>query len=642
MKQTIIIITCLLMCLILIACDNKPNEEEDMIKKITYEEIYNNRKEPYPVVEYGRLNKASYGYYMKYEQGYNGWYYRYEHNGEILSLELSNNKWVHQNSYMDGPEIHIVDNVTLFREFRPNFDGKAYIYGNYKTLEGNGTALLEIFINDINVYNKEIIGYDSKGFFLDMVEDLNKDDIIYFKISGTNARVYFNPTVSFDEDSNTSLYTLDIRGNYYGDMFFYYDYDERALYDLYLWNDNAMKNPYHHEFEKTYDFFNWEEPSAQEIEKVLNNHYIYRTMDVQRFNNDSIYPGGIRDHFIYKEIENNRMLIISQNVKEFGDGKMNTDLTIRVSKDIYGFDWYDPIVIESYRNQQEGLPECPSIVKIGDRYYILVSVAYQTVHQVGQLRYYSGDAGVDILDVDWGSKDYRVMDGEDLVAGQFVQVGDKVYMFGWIPRTYHTMPWAPWGGYKNIPREVIELGNGVLGSRLDPYLTQQLNKGRTHDLPYEITSTISGQAIKDEYTFTTLGVNNQFKINEYYKRTFIEFDMEFGNSTKGYIEFYQNNARYQIGIERELDKTYMVVRSPNDLYHTLNSKIEIPRSSKYTIKIINDGPFIEFFVNDQYSLTAHTAMNIDSYSIGFYADNKETTFSNLYIGKLSGKRDIND
>ncbi len=104
-------------------------------------------------------------------------------------------------------------------------------------------------------------------------------------------------------------------------------------------------------------------------------------------------------------------------------------------------------------------------MKIGNRWYVFVSVAYNTVHQVGPLQYWTGDDGVDCLDVDWGGKEISFLDGEDLCAARPVQVGEKVYMWGWIPAVYDSMPWSPWGGYLNLPREVVARSDGSLGGR---------------------------------------------------------------------------------------------------------------------------------------------------------------------------------
>lgn len=109
-------------------------------------------------------------------------------------------------------------------------------------------------------------------------------------------------------------------------------------------------------------------------------------------------------------------------------------------------------------------------MKIGNRWYAFVSVAYNTAHQVGPLQYWTGDEGVDCMEVDWSKKEFAFLDGEDLCAARPTQVGDKVYMWGWIPSTYDTMPWAPWAGYLNLPREVVQRGDGSLGGRLDPGL----------------------------------------------------------------------------------------------------------------------------------------------------------------------------
>ena len=70
--------------------------------------------------------------------------------------------------------------------------------------------------------------------------------------------------------------------------------------------------------------------------------------------------------------------------------------------------------------------------------------------------------------------------------------------------------------------------------------------------------------------------------------------------------------------------------SPNDDKHKVNSVIEIEdlHDGKFDVKIVNDGEFIDFFVNDQCVLTAHTAMTGTSYSACLYASG-EAVFTDV-------------
>ncbi|WP_264230129.1 glycoside hydrolase family protein [Acholeplasma laidlawii] len=610
---------------------------------ITYEEIYQHEKEsPFDEVVPGSMNKASYGYTKKMVQGYNQWFYKRIDDTEVL-LEVNNNQWQYEASYISGPNIVLNDSNSLARVYKVNYEGLAYIYGNFRVEQHSNEATLNIFLNDNHILTRIVNNNDQKGLFIYFEENVMIGDELKFIFSGIGSQIYFNPTISYENTSYETLYQLDKNDKYYGDMFLYYDLNEKSLYNLYLWNDNAMTDEYHHVFEKSKDMFNWFEPSESDIEKVLNEHYYHRIDNVQKYNDFIKYPGGIRDHFIYKEFDKNRMLLISQNVKEFSEGKMNTDLTIRVSKDIYGLEWYDPIVIASYENQEAGLPECPSIVKMNGRYYIFVSVAYQTAHQVGRMQYLIGDQDVDIMDVKWDLKDINYLEGEDLVAGQLVPIGNKFYMFGWIPRLYYTMPWAPWGGYKNIPKEVVFLNNGKLGLKLDSYLTKQLNKGVLYKMDEGLNTNKTGLFNIEKQKWISQGKGNLIVVPKSYKQSFIELSISLGRSTSVYVEFNQNDRKYQIGIEKRDGKYFMVVRSPNDLRHKLNSELEIEvENENFDFKILNSGSIVEFFVNDEYSLTANTSLDYTSYGIGVFASHENTVIQNFSISRLSGFYDIKD
>ena len=66
---------------------------------------------------------------------------------------------------------------------------------------------------------------------------------------------------------------------------------------------------------------------------------------------------------------------------------------------------------------------------------------------------------------------------------------------------------------------------------------------------------------------------------------------------------------------------------------TLNSEILIPNKDKYDIYLTIDNGIIEAFVDDEYSLTGHTAMDENPYSISF-SSNNNCSINNININKL--------
>lgn len=315
-----------------------------------------------------------------------------------------------------------------------------------------------------------------------------------------------------------------------------------------------------------------------------------------------------------------------------GGAAQTSDLVIYASDDDIAMSWTRPgNVVEA--GYSRNLPECPSLMKIGDRWYVFVSVAYNTAHQVGPLQYWTGDAGVDCMDVDWSDKDFAFLDGEDLCAARPTQVGGKVYMWGWIPSTYDTMPWAPWAGYLNLPREVVQREDGSLGGRLDPGLSALLNYGNVYSLGADNFAVESGAASASEGTLSMSGSENYVRLGDFH-RSYVTFRADMGASDcVGYV-MRQDGREYRVVIERENSQLYMKVLSPDDPSHKVNSVIALPDDTDvFDVKIVNDGEFVEFFVNDTCALTAHTAMTGTTHTAYLYSDSA-ATFSDVNIAKL--------
>ena len=90
---------------------------------------------------------------------------------------------------------------------------------------------------------------------------------------------------------------------------------------------------------------------------------------------------------------------------------------------------------------------------------------------------------------------------------------------------------------------------------------------------------------------------------------------------------------YIYGIIKENGKAFMQISSPYDLKHKINSTLKIPNKNNYDIYMSIDGEIIEFFVDDEYSLTGHTSMKNEKYDSYFYSD-KSPLVSNICIDKL--------
>ena len=624
-------------------CNQTPETVEEN-NGFDYDALYRTEiTSAYPVVEPGCSNKASFGYTSKSEQGYNDWYYLYEKDGAYQQMTYSADSWQGNGAALCGPAMK-PGAGTAVRQYHAQKGGEVTVYGNYRCADANAAAAsIEVYHNRMLIHSGTLKTGDTVGYYFEVALSLQDGDDLYFAVKGDNANVLLDPVVDYGGHGDRSLYHLTAQGKQYGDVFPWYDAENHKLYMGFLWSDNARGGEYFNALEVSDNMLTFRDvPEAnhydvwQTYKENGRLHYIF---DPNNYIDRSKYGFGVRDNMIYKDLDNDRWLLIAGCYYTFNSYSQTSDLVIYSSNDALGFNW-DTTGNMVEAGYDKNLPECPSLMKIGDRWYVFVSVAYVTAHQVGPLQYWTGDAGVDCMDVDWQSKEFAFLDGEDLCAARPVQVGDKVYMWGWIPATYDTMPWEPWAGYLNLPREVIQLPDGSLGGRLDPGLSMLLNYGKIYTLENGNYAVEKGDTQNVENGVHTSGETTVL-LGADYHRNYITFSVDMQHcDTAGYI-MRQDGKEYQILIVKEEGKTYLKVLSPNDDKHKINSVIEIQdlHGGKFDVKIVCDGEFIEFFVNDEYALTAHTAMTGSSYSAGLYAVG-EAVFTNVTIHKLISYADI--
>lgn len=625
-------------------CKKETNEETPF----DYASLYRTEKTEAYDEEARATSRARYGYTKSSVQGYNDWYYLYGNKDAYseMSFDSVSGVWQGDGAEMQGEEMRPSASAAAVRMFETQRGGNAVVYGNYKCADSSSaSAHVAVYAGEKMLYEGDLQAGDTVGKYFEVSVSLNAGDELYFWVSGENSCVLFDPVVTFEDAQNESLYHLTAQGKQYGDVFPYYDEEEHKLYMGFLWSDNAaLENNYHDALEISENMLTFTDiPEANNYDVWQHYKEKYRLnflYDVNRFVDKSIYSFGVRDNMLYFDEENQRYLMIAGCYYQFDGAAQTSDLVIYASDDPLALSWTQPgNVVEA--GYSRNLPECPSLMKIGDRWYAFVSIAYNTAHQVGPLQYWTGDEGVDCMEVDWSEKDFAFLDGEDLCAARPTQVGDKVYMWGWIPSTYDTMPWAPWAGYLNLPREVVQRGDGSLGGRLDPGLSALLNYGNVYAFGTGNYTVESGAASDESGMLKMNGKNNYVRLgDDEFHRTYTTFRADMSQSDKIAYVMRQDNREYQVCIERENGQLYMKVLSPDDPSHKVNSTIALSSDTDiFEIKIVCDGEFIEFFVNDDTALTAHTAMTGTSHTAYLYSDGN-ATFSDIKISKLRPYGDI--
>lgn len=188
------------------------------------------------------------------------------------------------------------------------------------------------------------------------------------------------------------------------------------------------------------------------------------------------FPGGSRDPSVVYDEDSGHYYSIAINYESRlpNESTSPSNLAIEMSVGSDQSKWnpvHRPVFAQALTNHDY---ECPQIIKMGDRWYVFASRYGDSVHGVGKLSYFIGDAGVNPYEVDWATKKEYYLSTEDLCAAQVAKKGNEFYMFGWVPRYAGN---GTWGGYVSLPVEVYALADGTLASRLSKDIEGKVRGG---------------------------------------------------------------------------------------------------------------------------------------------------------------------
>lgn len=597
----------------------KENKNEDVF---SYDDLYKSvYKEPFNLND-NKSSKPLYGFTKNTYQGFNNWYFLYD---DLKEMNFDKNKgaFVGNNNILKENEITLKGKVTL--KYIAEFSGESFIYGFVKhDKNSKKSADLKVYLKNNVVFTKTISNVETDGIYFESSKfNLNVNDEILIEISSEDALIHFEPVITSNSSNNESLYHLNDFNEQYGDVFPWYNEEEHTLYMRYLYSPDATNGDFYNQIDLSTNLVRmktYPEAGNYEIwEKQRQNYDLNFVFDCNRFIDRTEYTYGIRDCMLYRDKENGRFLLIGGCYRTFSGPIWDSDLMIYASDDDMALSWSKPgVPVET--NIKSHLPECPSLLKIGDRWYTFVSMSHITTHQIGALQYRIGDKDKDCLDVNWMNKDVYYLDGEDLCAARPTKVGDKTYMWGWITASYDGVPMKPWAGYLNLPREVVQRSDGSLGGRMNPGLEKFLNYGKLVDTPkIELTS------------------NNMTIVRNNNYRNLVKFNASLKNTNEVSYCIVQNKKLYKVSLIKENNEVLMQISSPDDSKHKINSTLKVHSPStddNYEIKIVIDGRIIEFFVNDDNALSASTSMiKTDAYD-SYLLSSGDTSISNFKIYRL--------
>lgn len=656
----------------------KPNDNGHIngnTDKIEYSDIYKHKEEKAGVVTDG-VYKASYGYVETMEQGYNCFWYRYVTDGIAADMSRSGNKWRGNSSSSEKGLLVSSVSESAQRRFTAPIAGSARVYGNPKLIKGQ-SARVEVSVGGEIIFERNI--YDGIGVYHSDIVTLTEGTEVTFTVTG-DAEVYWNPTVDYNGAAERNLhfapdgYFGDVHPFYHdGKMYMYYlstgketdgaseiyssklavsgdliHYDkadlimnpsnppEQDLYfalGVYIDADGNFRSCYgkgnYVGGSVSRDLITWSngaEPYIDENDGLLK--YTYRAY----FDRD-VYSG--RDPYIFYDKDSATYYCVVMNYYSSSEAGGAKGLALYTA----GTDGkYSTKATKLLDFTRKGDPECPQLMKIGNRWYLFYSeYGGGAGGGVGRLSYRMGGENVLPQNVDWESAAEYSLDGGDLHAAQLVNVGDKLYMYGWLNYQAHT---GVWGGYLNLPREVYQKDDGLLASRCDDYLTALLNKGEVAEFS-DANTDIQNVTVSDN-KFTS-GGNGIVELDGDYGRSlvFADITLSQGADFAG-LSVTQGQKTYYVGIVRKSGNVYLSIS--RDTVQLSSSFIRLNDSThtSFSLKIVLDDSFIEAFVDGEYSVSANTALSSDNYNLGLILNGSGAAADCARVCKLADYYNIFD
>ena len=677
-----------------------------------YEDIYHNEIDaPYPEGYNSNGYKAMYGYTLMDEQGYNSWYYQSRENNSFENMTYNDetSRWESSHGYIYGAIQFANNDKEVAKSYSIQEEGLIIISGNIKVInEFNGEGNYAIALNGEIIYPQDsnfgvINGVDLIGYYTEVAINVVIGDEIQFITKG-DGELYWNPTIEYNEviespvhydltyDSYSGEHIGDVHPYYYDGQLFMYYLATNGLYSSRLITSSNFV-----QYEKTEIYTHMTNPPVtdryyvlgvlQQKDNLFRSYFGFSSTVINSSVSDDLitwsegkgvddsflstflplvnYPVGGRDPYAFYDPDIDRYRVIYTGYYEnkyWDNGGTGFDAALSlVTSTDNTMEYWEENQMELLRFDNAGAskrddPEVSQMMKIGDRWYIFASIYGRSENGVGRTSYWKGEVDTFIDDDNWNDKTEQFLTGDDLCAGQIVQVGNRYYIYGWIPYLSH----GSWGGTLNIAREVYQLPNGDLGTRLDPYMTNLLNRGKIYSLGEGNETEISGDWILtsnsatietqgDEISVINSKTFSKLELPGKYDRNLITLNLSIGEESSMAGIILDNSVglgKYYIYIDKEEEKLFIKTVEAGGLMTKGEIELTGIDYEDMEIKIIAEGSIVEVFINDQYSLVSKICdfgyNELDDYSISLFGDGNDVTFSDLYVNKLSSEENIYD
>lgn len=322
-----------------------------------------------------------------------------------------------------------------------------------------------------------------------------------------------------------------------------------------------------------------------------------------------------RDPIIIKEDGKFKMLIATRADYK---GSWRAVIARFASNDLYNWQLEEPI----YDDTNTFILECPDVFTMGDYQYLLYSDINDNDRMVHYRYRHSGSS-------EWIVPNRSNLDGKAFYGGKTASDGTNRYVFAWCPTREQNQDDTNfnWGG-SLIIHKLIQNQDGTLNVSIpqsidDRFTNPKQPKVVSTDKQQAVSYTLSGAGDKQDIVIFDRLEKGISKISASIKpQSSAIFGFEFnsgGNREETYTITF-NLAKQELQFNRILNKTNIVNRT----------KVSLPLSAQYDVKLIIENSVCLIYVNNQIAFTNRIyRMNQNAWAI--FSNNGDVDFTNLNI-----------
>ena len=292
---------------------------------------------------------------------------------------------------------------------------------------------------------------------------------------------------------------------------------------------------------------------------------------------------------------------------------------------------------ELYFPGNVGDPEVPSLFKMGSKWYLLASYYNQAV---GKPSYRISDSPLG----PWTTPNPDSLDGKDFCAGISCVAENQRILFGWIPLTASQPGSQYWGGHLAFPREIHQLPDGRLGTRLETSVGQKIRGENYFPLGSTTLSPVQGSwsIIGNNATYSNFSGYGLAQFSQVYNRIDIELDLLLRVNCKRagvIVDKSLTSAGFEI-VADKLNQRFLIW-TPDGTIHSV-IPATIITNQVYSLRVIIEEDIVEAFLADQYSLVARIPKKIINTTVGLCANDGGAEFQNINFYRLKSLDEIPD